>query len=289
MLIYYGVCIAILGLLFGSFLNCTAMRIVRKEDFVKGRSHCMSCGHELTARDLVPVFSYLVHRGRCRHCGAKVSVRYPVSELGFMLLSIGLYIGVMIYGLGTPGVGISGLYDIDIWYITGFTSERILFFFEYWFLTGCLYIAALADLESLEIPDGVLLAGAISWVVFSIGELLLKIVSIKWLLHHFLAGLLIGAVMLVLSIVMDRVLGKDSMGGGDIKLYSLLGLYLGYIGSYELVLLSCIVGLLFAGIRKAALPDAPKEFPFGPSIAFAGYILLLVGNNISDWYLSLFL
>lgn len=249
----------------------------------------MSCGHELTARDLVPLFSYLVHKGRCRHCGEKVSARYPLTEFGFMLLSIVLYLGVMVYGLGVPESDAGVYISSELLIGTGFTVERVLFFFEYWVLTGCLYIIALSDLESLEIPDGVLLTGAISWIGFSIVELLLKIVIVKWLLHHFLAGLLIGTVMLVLSIVMDRVLGKDSMGGGDIKLYSLLGLYLGYIGSYELVLLSCIVGLLFAGIRKAALPDAPKEFPFGPSIAFAGYILLLVGNNISEWYLSLFL
>ena len=289
MVIYYGVCVAILGLILGSFLNCTAMRIVRKEDFVKGRSHCMSCGHELTARDLVPVFSYLLHKGKCRHCGAKVSARYPATELGFMLLALGLYMGVMVFGFGVPKSLPERVIGSELLMGTGFTLEKTLFFFEYLFLTGCLYITALSDLESLEIPDGALLAGAIAFIAFSVLELLLKIISFKWLLHHILAGILVGAVMLVLSLVMDKVLGKDSLGGGDIKLYALFGLYLGYIGSYELIILSCIVGLLFAGIRKIALPDAPKEFPFGPSIAFAGYLLLLFGNNISDWYFSLFL
>ena len=266
MLIYYGVCTAVLGLVFGSFLNCTAMRIVRGEDFVKGRSHCMSCSHELSASDLIPVFSYLFHRGRCRYCGAKISKRYPISELMFMLLSLGLYIALI-----------------------GFGGGHIITFFKYWFLTGCLYVIALTDLESFEIPDGALILGALGWLVFTIAELVLGIHDFKWAIHHVLAGLLIGAVMLLLSIVMDKILGRDSLGGGDIKLFSLLGLYLGYAGSYELIILSCIIGLVFAGARKVLFKPASKEFPFGPSIAFSGYLLLIFGKMITDWYLGFLL
>ena len=264
MLIYYGVCAGILGLIFGSFLNCTAMRIVRGEDFVRGRSHCMSCGHELAAPDLIPLFSYLVHRGRCRYCGARVSARYPVTESVFMLLSVGLYIAMIGFGLGS--------------YIT---------FFKYWFLTGCLYVIALTDLESFEIPDGAVLIGAVSWVIFTAAELVFGVHDIKWALHHVLAGLIIGAAMLLISLIMDKFLGRDSMGGGDIKLFALLGLYLGYAGSYELVILSCVLGLLFAGARKALLPGASKEFPFGPAIALGGYILLIFGDTLTGWYLGL--
>lgn len=269
MLIYYGVCTAILGLIFGSFLNCTAMRIVRGEDFVKGRSHCMSCGHELGAADLVPLFSYLVHRGRCRYCGAKISVRYPLTELTFMLLSLGLYVAIIGFG--------------------GLTLPAILLFFKCWFLVGCLFVLSLTDLEIFEIPDGTLIAGAISWVIFTILELILGIHGIMWALHHVLAGLIVGGLMLLISLIMDKVLKKDSLGGGDIKLFALLGLYLGYAGSYELVLLSCVMGLVFAGARKALFAEASREFPFGPSIALSGYLLLIFGDMITDWYLGLFM
>jgi leader peptidase (prepilin peptidase)/N-methyltransferase len=85
---------------------------------------------------------------------------------------------------------------------------------------------------------------------------------------------------------MDKVLGRDSLGGGDIKLFALFGLYLGYAGSYELVILSCIIGLIFAGARKALLPSASKEFPFGPAIAVSGYLLLIFGDALTDWYLG---
>ena len=266
MLIYYGACTAILGLIFGSFLNCTAMRIVRGEDFVKGRSHCMSCSHELSAPDLVPVFSYLFHKGRCRYCGAKISARYPLSELTFMVLSLGLYI-----------------------FFIGFGQGSIVTFFKYLFLTGCLYVVALTDLESFEIPNGALIVGTISWAVFTATEVLLGIHDIKWALHHLFSGFIIGAAMLLISLIMDKVLGRDSLGGGDIKLFSLLGIYLGYAGSYELVILSCIIGLLFAGVRKALSHATSKEFPFGPSIALSGYLLLIFGDNITNWYLGLFM
>ena len=85
-----------------------------------------------------------------------------------------------------------------------------------------------------------------------------------------------------------RVLKKDALGGGDIKLFGMLALYLGAAGSYELILLSCIIGLIFAGCRRVFLPKATREFPFAPAIAISGYILLIFSNTITDWYFSLF-
>ncbi len=269
------------------------MRIVRGEGFVKGKSHCMSCSHELSAADLVPVFSYLVHRGRCRYCGEKISVRYPASELGFMLLAVGLYVAVMCFGFGCDegivGVNPQGqILSADFFIGTGFTVTRIITFFKYLFLTGCLYVVSLTDLESFEIPDGALIIGAIGWAVFTAIELFFGIHNIKWALHHLLAGFVVGAAMLLISVLMDKVLRRDSLGGGDIKLFSLLGLYLGYAGSYELIMLSCILGLVFAGVRRALRKGASKEFPFGPSIALAGYILLIFGDKLTNWYLGFF-
>ena len=241
------------------------MRIVRGEDFVKGRSHCTSCGHELSAADLVPVFSFCLHKGKCRYCGEKISLRYPLTELFFMTLSLGLYVPYICFCFGNP-----------------------ITFFKYWFLTGCLFVTALTDLEIFEIPDGVLITGGISWIIFTGAELFLGIHDVMWVLNHLLACVIIAGVMLLLSLIMDKIMGRDSLGGGDIKLFALLGLYLGYGGSYELIILSCVLGLIFALIRKILLPNASKEFPFGPSLAFAGYLLLIFGDRITDWYLGLF-
>ena len=79
LLIFSVIMAACLGAVAGSFLNCAALRIVRGEPFVKGRSHCPHCGHVLGPLELVPVISWLVQRGRCRACGAKISPRYLIA------------------------------------------------------------------------------------------------------------------------------------------------------------------------------------------------------------------
>ncbi|WP_026509072.1 prepilin peptidase [Butyrivibrio sp. LC3010] len=258
--IYYIVCISLFGLVFGSFLNCMAMRIVRKEDFVKGRSHCMECGHELSAADLIPVFSYVFSRGKCRYCGKKISIRYPLAELTFMLLSIILFLH---------------------------TGADWITFFKEWILTGCLFAIALTDLESYEIPDMLLIVALISWICFSVVEFILGISSIKFIIQSILTGLLFGAAILIISLVMDKLLKKDSLGGGDIKLFALLGVYLGFAKTYELIILSCILGLIFAFLRKRIDKSASQEFPLGPAIAASAYILLIVGDAVTAWYLTL--
>ncbi len=267
MIAYYGVCVVVFGLIFGSFLNCTAMRLVRKEDFVRGRSHCPNCGHELSAKELVPVLSYLLQRGRCRHCGEKISARYITAEIVFSLLSLGLYLRLVLGG--------------------GFGTYEILVFFRDWILTGCLFIVALTDLESFEIFDGVLIFGLTNFVVSELVLIFLKFNSLSSLGLSLLSGFIAGAVMLIFSLIMDRILKKESLGGGDIKLFALLGLYLGFFGAYELLIISCLLGLLFAGVRKKMAPDASKEFPFGPAIAASGYILLLSEEFITGWYMSI--
>ena len=88
LLLYCGAVAVILGAVFGSFLNCAAWRIAHGESFLRGHSRCPSCGHELGARDLVPVLSWVFQRGRCRYCGVKISVRYPLTELAFALLTL---------------------------------------------------------------------------------------------------------------------------------------------------------------------------------------------------------
>ena len=270
--LYIGI-VAIYGLVFGSFLNCMAMRIVRGEDFIRGHSHCMSCGHELLARDLIPVASYLLSGGKCRHCGERISIRYPISELLFAFLAVGIYLR---FG---PSV---------------LTIRNLA-------LTGCLFALSLVDLESYRIPDGFLIAGVIIYFVsapFVEKDFLL-------VLRHVLTGLLCAVFMLLFSLLMDHILKKESLGGGDIKLYGLLGMYLGFPCVYFLVMLSSIFGLLFAGVQRCAdlwkqkMPgfvrpdfrsdiqsDRREAIPFGPSIAAAGYLLLLFGDEVTTWYLG---
>ena len=249
--------ILLFGLVFGSFLNCTAMRIVRREDFVHGRSRCIVCGHELGAADLLPVISWVFLRGACRYCKSRISLRYPLTELLFAALACGLYLRF--------GFSVRLCRDLV--------------------LAGCLFTLSLVDLESFEIPDGCLLIGLLAWIV----SLPLLGMTAREILSHILSGAVYGAGMLTISLLFDALLKKESMGGGDIKLIALLGLYLGFLGAYFMILAACVLGLIAAGGRALFLKQRFfKPIPFGPSIAMAGYIMLLLGEQLAQWYLGLF-
>ena len=132
LLIYCSVVAFCLGAVFGSFLNCAAWRIAHGESFLRGHSRCPSCGHALGPRDLVPIFSWLFQRGRCRYCGEKISVRYPLTELAFALLTL-----------------------LCLW-----RFDLTVLCLRNWVFLACLFCLSLVDLECYTIPDGCLLIAA---------------------------------------------------------------------------------------------------------------------------------
>lgn len=253
--VYCCVLAAVIGAVLGSFLNCTAWRIAHGESFVKGRSRCPACGHPLGALDLVPVFSWLLLRGKCRYCGTKISVRYLLSELVFAAVTV---ICLLRFGL------------------TAECLRNIAFF-------GCLFCLALVDMEVRIIPDGCLIAAALAWAVWlPFSEMPLTEISL-----HVLAAVVYGGGLLLISLAADKILGKESLGGGDIKLFAVVGLYLGLTGSLFALLLSCVLGLVFAYGRKLFPCGQDEHFPFGPAIAAASWLMLMYGQPLVDWYLGL--
>ena len=256
MILIYCCCVAAaLGAVMGSFLNCAAWRIAHGESFLKGRSHCPSCGHVLSAADLVPLFSWLFLRGKCRYCGTKVSIRYFLAEL-FMAI-----------------VTVACLLRFDL---------TVLCLRNYVFLC-CLFCLSLVDLENYTIPDGCLVISAAVWL------LSLPFLSMGWkqALLHLVAALIFGGGLLLLSLLMDRILKRDSLGGGDIKLYFVVGLYLGLASTLFSLLLACVLGLIFAFLRKRFGKSENEQIPFGPSIAAAAAVMLLFGDPMVRWYLGL--
>ena len=254
-LIFFAALAACLGAVMGSFLNCAAWRLVRGESFVKGRSRCPACGHELTALELIPVLSWAFQRGRCRSCGAKVSVRYPLTELAFALVTVLCLLR----------------FDLTV------TCLR-----NYVFLC-CLFLLTLTDLEDMIIPDGCHIAAIIAWAAA------LPFASPGWKAVglSLLAALVFGGGLLGVSLAMDRALGRDSMGGGDIKLFAVTALYLGFVGTLFALMLACALGLLFHAVGRKR--DGGREFPFGPSIALAAAAMLLYGEGLICWYQGLIL
>lgn len=247
-------CIAVaacFGAIMGSFLNCAAFRIVRGESFLKGRSRCPSCGHTLTALELIPVFSWLIQRGRCKACGARVSVRYPLTELGFAALTV------------------LCLLRFDL---------TVLCLRNYVFLC-CLFLLTLTDLEDMTIPDGCHIVSVLAW---AIALPFLPFPGWSEVLRSVIAAVVFGGGLLAISLIMDKVLGRDSMGGGDIKLFAVVGLYLGIIGTLFALLAACVIGLLFSVVTRAKGGD--RAFPFGPAIAVAAAAMLLYGAPLIQWY-----
>ena len=257
--IYLYVIAGILGLVMGSALNCLSYRIAHNQKWSGGRSNCPSCGHTLATKDLIPLFSWLFLKGKCRYCGKKVSPRYPLTEALLALVYISL-----LWRYGPTLYLISPLV-----------------------LCSCLFCLSLVDLETQIIPDRFLLIPAIVRIVQLIIE---NRNDFKAFFICLIPAVALGGVVLIISLVMDKILKKDTMGGGDIKLLAVLGLFL---SSYPdcipegllILLVACIVGIVMGSILMKV--DSETPFPFGPALAIAAWITLLFGSPLVQWYTGL--
>ena len=245
---------ALLGACVGSFLNCMAWRIVHGEPITKGRSHCDACGHVLSAADLVPVVSFLAHRGKCRYCGAKLSKRHLWGEILSALTFVALLLK----------------YDISLQ-----TLEYLLFAS---LLLGC----AFADLEGYMIPDRFILAG----IIFRIPFFFLLPDWKGQVLDAAIGGFAIGGGLLLIVLVYEKIRKTEAMGGGDLKLLFLTGLYLGWQRNLLCLFFACILGIA-VGLLTAKKREE-KLFPWGPSIAAGAIISALCGGELISAYLGLF-
>ena len=273
----------VFGTVLGSFIDCMAWRIVKHESVLNGRSHCDVCGAQLTAGDLIPIVSYLKSGGKCSHCGAKIS---PESTWVELLLGVTSVVLVLKFDLSFTALRFMGLAVI---------------------LMGL----SLVDLKTYIIPDRFHVLGIIWWLmtlplialtkgqgvtsylareVLGSGGVLSQtgtgsLSSIELMLQDLKNGLIsafgIALFMLVLSIIFDKVSGKESLGGGDIKLLFMTGLYMRPGVAVFNLILSCIVGLVFVFILKK------EKIPFGPSISLATMISILLGSEFVDWYIGL--
>lgn len=242
---------ALTGAAMGSFLHCLAGRTVHEES-MGGRSHCAACGHTLSMRDLIPVVSFLALRGKCRYCGEKMSKGYLYAEL----LSAAVFVSALLR------FGIS------------------LLMLQMLLLSCVLLAISFADLMDFIIPDAFILSGIVIRMTF----ILLSGNIWPTLLSALVGGLSISVPVLLLVLLMDKVLKKESMGGGDIKLLFMAGLYFDWKINLMAILFACVAGILFAYVSG----KKKQPIPFGPSIAAGVWIAALAGEPLLNWYLSLF-
>lgn len=244
---------AVLGAVLGSGLNCLSFRMARGLSWSSGRSGCVHCGHPLAPKDLIPVLSFLLLKGRCRYCGKKISLRYPAAEAVMALIFVSL-----LWRFGLKAQILCPLV-----------------------LCCCLFCLSLVDLDTQIIPHRFLLIPAL----VRAAEMLI-IGGIRGLISGCVPGLILGGGVLLVSVVMDQILKKDSLGGGDIKLLGLLGMFFPIGECLLLVMLACAAGIVMALTIFGAEKETP--FPFGPALAFAAWFTLLFGSELVNWYLGLF-
>ena len=246
---------AVFGLAFGSFLTVVVHRAPRRESLRGGRSRCPSCGAAIRAWEIVPVVSYVLLRGRCRHCHASISPRYPVIELATAALFVA-----------------ASLVFADL-YIAGLIAVFL----------GVLLGVSLIDIEHHIIPNAVVYP---SLVFFSAALLLGALMDREVKLMEAAVGLLsFGGAILVIVVVSPR-----GMGMGDVKLAALTGLVLGSQG-LRYVAVAAGLAVLAGGLGgiTALLSGRSRKsmIPFGPYLAAGATASALWGGAIARWYLSL--
>lgn len=240
----------IYGLVFGSFYNVVGLRVPEGESIVRPPSHCPKCNRRLTVLDLIPVFSYLFLRGECRGCGSKISFIYPLMEL--------------ITGI---------LFALAFWHF-GWSWELAVALLFY----SLLVVLTVSDLAYMLIPDKFLLFFGIPLVILRIIEPL-----DPWWDSYL--GAAVGFSLLLLIAIVSR----GGMGGGDIKLFLVIGIVLGTINSLVVLAIASVIGLIFGLISLRLSKRGRKTpIPFGPSIAIAAVIVHLYGEQLIDWYINLF-
>ena len=281
--IYILCIVALFGMCMGSFLNCAAWRIVHEESVLRGRSHCAKCNHPLGLFDLIPLFSYIFLGGKCRYCGQKIAFRYLLAEL------------------------LSGAMFVSIAVGFGFTMQAL----EAAFLAALLLCISFADLEDYLVPDRLIVAGIVGRFVFAIASGIYENSLWKDLLNTVIGGFAVALPLYLLVIIADKVMDKETMGGGDIKMMFMIGLYFSWSGSLFIMIVACVFGLIFGIVNMSRqsdeeieVPDASapteeilaaieakeeqKLIPFGPSIAAGTWVAMFFAERIVTWYQSLF-
>ncbi|MFC1985065.1 prepilin peptidase [Chloroflexota bacterium] len=249
----------LLGLFMGSFLNVCIDRLPRGQSIVNPPSHCSACNRKLGILDLVPLFSYLWLRGRCRYCRAPIPIRLPIVEGITGLLFTFLY---WKFGLG-PELGISLIYTCLLILIFVIDLEQQLV------------------LNKITYP-GMVLALALSFFWPGLGVINLLPVEALSRLVSSLAGGLFGLVAMALPYIVYR----RGMGMGDVKLGALVGLMTGFPLVIETILISWIGGGVVAAILLALKIKKLKDpIPSATFLATSAMVTLLWGQVIWQWYL----
>ncbi len=244
---------ALFGIAVGSFLNVCIFRIPKKESIVVVPSHCMSCGKKLKWWELVPVFSYVFLRGKCSGCKAKISPQYCIVELA------------------------TGLIWVLVLFVEGLSVDTILF----QALFSALLVIAVIDARTKEIPFPIVIFIAV------LGAIRIAL-HYKTFTQNWLDIVLGPVVMAVLFLAIIFFSNGRAMGGGDYKLCTAMGLFLGLKLSLLGLVFGCIIGSVIH-VSLMIIKKVGRELAFGPYLAAGFAVSALWGTDFIAWYTQKFL
>ncbi|MBU2599099.1 prepilin peptidase [bacterium] len=262
------VIVVIFGLMIGSFLNVCIYRIPLDLSIILPCSFCPHCKTIIKPWENIPVLSYIFLKGKCRHCQKKISLRYPLVET----LTAAMFLLVWFNFWTTLNSGLN--FDLNL--------DKIIL--------NLIFVSVLIVITFIDI-DHLLIHDKIIYPAMAIGVICQLIFNQPSLLNNFIQvvlGILVGGGIIYLFALLGRlVFRREAMGGGDIKLGTLIGIYLDWKMSLLSVFLACIVGsgisLALMGLKKKKKTD---YIAFGPFLALGAVISLFWGKRILSWYLG---
>jgi leader peptidase (prepilin peptidase) / N-methyltransferase len=244
----------LLGCCVGSFLNVCIYRLPQDLSIVAPRSYCPQCRAPIHGYDNIPLLSYLLLRGKCRNCGAKISWRYPLVE------------------------ALSGAFAVALFVKCGFGVN----FFSYSAFTAALLVITFIDLDHRIIPDLISLPGIGIGFLLSFFE---PSLSVKDSLIGLVAG---GGSLYLVAVAYEALTKREGMGGGDVKLLAMIGAWLGWKAVLFTIFFASLSGTIIGGGAMLAQKQGRHSaIPFGPFLAFGALAYLFFGPQLIDWYLNL--
>ena len=248
--------VGLVGLCVGSFLNVVIYRLPEGMSLVRPKSHCIKWNYELKWYDNIPVLSYIILGGKCRNCKAHISFRYTAVELANMLLWL-----LCALLLWKQNIALSIIYMavISVFICVFFIDlEHKIIFDRFQIILLCLGIAC------------IFLDKSVSWY------------------SHLIGGAAGFAVFYLLAFLFEKIVKKEGLGGGDVKLSGVAGLILGWEKLLLSLLIASLLAVIVITIFSKNKDEKSKEFPFAPFLTVGFTVAMLFGSKIITWYLSLF-
>jgi len=253
---FFVIYLFIFGSILGSFLNVCIYRIPKDISIISPPSNCPLCKKKILAKDNIPILSYIFLKGRCRFCSERISVRYPVVEL---ISAIALPLFFILFGFNFL-----------------FFKTSILFYI--------LFTLSMIDIETGELSIKITVFGAVIGIIFLFLNNELSLIS-------GLLGAGLGFVLVFFTYFVGKILlKKNAIGGGDLYLMMMLGLYLGWKKIITAYFLSFIIAGIFFLLLMVKLKRVPwgEPVPFVPFISAGAILGLTIGSEINNFYLSNF-